>query len=163
MKKQIMFAISSESKIAAENLKKSVAWAEGEMGKLNQGLQNEKNLSAGARAALQKNINVEKAAAINLIGNAVAAQNKAMLAYKNEMCNELGSQDIKDCPKSTRGNINKRLDGEAERMFANAKQVKAEMKAQTAAINSSLDAARKAAQAELAATSAASVQRYDAV
>merc|ERR1711935_469262 len=163
MKKQLMFAIDTEAKLAAENLKKAVAWSEGEFSKLNTNLANEKTLSGAGRANLKRSIDTEKKVAVDLLNNAVAAQNKALLAYKNEMCNELGSADIKGCPKESRGSINKRLDGEAKRMEANAKQVKAEMKAQTAAINESLENARKAAQAELAATSVSSVKRYNAV
>jgi len=163
MKKQLMFAIDSEAKLAAENLKKAVAWSEGEFSKLNTNLANEKKLSGAGRANLKRSIDTEKNVAVELLNNAVSAQNKALLAYKNEMCNELGSADIKGCPKESRGSINKRLDGEAKRMEANAKQVKAEMKAQTAAINESLEKAREAAQAELAATSASSVKRYNAV
>merc|ERR1711871_1269885 len=163
MKKELMFAIDSEAKLAAENLKKAVQWAEGEFSKLHSNLEKEKNLSAAGRAKLKGTIDAEKKYAVDLLDNAVAAQNKALLSYKNEMCNNLGSEDIKDCPKSTRGKMNKRLDKEAARMAANAKMVQAQMKAQTAAINTSLENARKAAQAELAATSAASVARYNAV
>merc|ERR1711935_957385 len=163
MKKQLMFAIDTEAKLAAENLKKAVAWSEGEFSKLYTNLASEKTLSSAGRANLKRSIDTEKKAAIELLDNAVAAQNKALLAYKNEMCNELGSADIQDCPKESRGSINKRLDGEAKRMEANAKQVKAEMKAQTAAITAALESARKAAQAELAATSVSSVARYNSV
>jgi hypothetical protein len=163
MKKELMFAIDSEAKLAAQNLKKAVQWAEGEFSKLHTNLASEKKLSAAGRANLKAKVDAEKKHAVALLDNAVAAQNKALLSYKNEMCNELGSEDIKDCPKSTRGKMNKRLDMEAARMIANAKMVQGQMKAQTAAINSSLEAARKNAQAELAATSAAAVKRYNSV
>merc|ERR1711871_1805088 len=163
MKKELMFAIDSEAKLAAENLKKAVQWAEGEFSKLHANLAKEKKLSAAGRANLKAKVDAEKKHAVALLDNAVAAQNKALLSYKNEMCNNLGSEDVKDCPKETRGKLNKRLDAEAARMIANAKMVQAQMKAQTAQINTSLENARKAAQAELAATSAASVARYNAV
>jgi len=163
MKKQLMFAIDSEAKLAAQNLKKAVAWSEGEFSKMHNNLASEKKLSTTGRASLKASVIAEKKIAVSLLDNAVAAQAKAMLAYKNEMCNNLGSEDIKDCPKATRGKMNKRLDGEAARMMANAKMVQQEMKTQTAAINNSLEKARKAAQAELAATSASSVKRYNAV
>merc|ERR1711871_253006 len=133
MKKELMFAIDSEAKLAAENLKKAVQWAEGEFSKLHSNLKKEKELSAAGRANLKSKIVAEKKHAVDLLDNAVAAQNKALLSYKNEMCNNLGSEDIKDCPKETRGKMNKRLDKEAARMEANAKMVQAQMKAQTAA------------------------------
>jgi hypothetical protein len=163
MKKELMFAIDSEAKLAAQNLKKAVQWAEGEFSQLHSNLKKEEKLSAAGRANLKSSIDAEKKHAVALLDNAVAAQNKALLSYKNVMCNEVGSEDIKDCPKSTRGKMNKRLDMEAARMIANAKMVQGQMKAQTAAINSSLEAARKNAQAELAATSASAVKRYNSV
>merc|ERR1711871_532865 len=163
MKKELMFAIDSESKLAAENLKKAVQWAEGEFSKLHANLAKEKKLSAAGRANLKAKVDAEKKHAVALLDNAVAAQNKALLSYKNEMCNNLGSEDIKDCPKETRGKMNKRLDKEAARMEANAKMVQAQMKAQTDAINTSLEAAKKAAQSQLEATSAAAVARYNSV
>merc|ERR1711966_238272 len=163
MKKELMFAIDSEAKLAAENLKKAVQWAEGEFSKLHSNLASEKKLSEAGRIKLKGSIDAEKAHAVALLDNAVAAQNKALLSYKNEMCNNLGSEDIKDCPKSTRGKMNKRLDREAARMKANAIMVQAQMKAQTAKINASLEGARKSAQAQLAAAGAASLKRYNSV
>merc|ERR1712070_1320287 len=158
-----MFAIDSEAKLAAENLKKAVQWAEGEFSKLHSNLASEKKLSEAGRANLKAKVDAEKKHAIALLDNAVAAQNKALLSYKNEMCNELGSEDIKDCPKSTRGKMNKRLDMEAARMIANAKMVQGQMKTQATKIKMKLEAARKAAQTDLAAAGAASVKRYNAV
>jgi hypothetical protein len=163
MKKELLFAIRTESDLAAKNLKDSVAWAEGEFSKLHANLAAEKKTSAAERANLKRTMEADKKKANDLLNNAVAAQNKALLSFKNEMCNELGSEDIKGCPKSTRGKLNKRLDAEAARMKANAKKVQAEMKAQAEQIETSLEDARKAAQAELAATSAASVKRYNDV
>merc|ERR1711871_1563405 len=127
MKKEILYAVDSEAKLAKENLKKVVE-----------------------RAALAASIAKEKKHAIGQINNAVAAQNKALLALTQET-----QQQIKK--------TNKNLAAAADQMIKNAKKVRAEMKANTAAINSSLEAARKSAAAELAAVSAASAARYNAV
>merc|ERR1711871_1734422 len=150
MKKEILYAVDSEAKLAKENLKKVVEWAEGEFSKLNTGLKAEKTKSEGERAALAASIAKEKKHAIGQINNAVAAQNKALLALTQET-----QQQIKK--------TNKNLAAAADQMIKNAKKVRAEMKANTAAINSSLEAARKSAAAELAAVSAASAARYNAV
>merc|ERR1719305_287014 len=88
--------------------------------------------------------------AVGQLDNAVAAQNKALLALTQETNHEI---------KKT----NKRLAAHADRMIKNAAKVKAEMKANTAAIVSSLEAARKSAASELASVSAASVARYNEV
>jgi hypothetical protein len=150
MKKEILYAVESESKLAKENLKKVVEWAEGEFSKLNAGLKAEKTKSEGERAALAANIAKEKKHAIGQINNAVAAQNKALLAL---------TQETEQAIKKT----NHELAAQANIMIKNAEKVRAEMKANTAAINSSLEAARKSAAAELAAVSAASAARYNAV
>jgi tetrahydromethanopterin S-methyltransferase subunit G len=163
MKRELMFAIKSEATLAKSNLNKAVAWATGEFTKLHNALAAEKKKSKKGNKALKKYADFEKKKAVSILNNAVMAQNKALLSYKNEMCNEVGSADIKDCPKSTRGKMNKRLDMEAARMIANAKMVQGQMKTQATKIKMKLEAARKAAQTELAAAGAASVKRYNAV
>merc|ERR1711998_239386 len=135
MKKQIQYAIKSESELAKQNLKKTVEWAEGEFSKLNANLKAEANKSEGERAALAAKVAADKKHAVEQIDNAVATQNKALLALQQEMHHEV---------KKTN-------------------KVRAEMKANTAAIQASLDAARKSAAAELAAVSAASAARYNEV
>merc|ERR1719446_432982 len=150
MKKEILYAITSESKLAKENLKKVVEWAEGEFSKLNTGLKTEEKKSEGERAALAAKIAKEKQHATDQINNAVAAQNKALLAL---------TQETNKAIKKT----NKSLTAHADLMMKNAKKVRAEMKANTEAINASLEAARKAAAAQLAAVSAASAARYNQV
>merc|ERR1711988_1964636 len=120
------------------------------MGKLNTNLAHEEKVSAGERAALSAKIAKEKKHATDQINNAVAAQNKALLAL---------TQETNKAIKKT----NKSLTAHADLMMKNAKKVRAEMKANTEAINASLEAARKSAAAELAAVSAASAARYNAV
>merc|ERR1711988_1291462 len=120
------------------------------MGKLNTNLKAEEKKSEGERASLAATIAKEKKHAVDQINNAVAAQNKALLALTQETNKEI---------KKT----NKELAAQADIMIKNAEKVRAEMKANTAAINSSLEAARKSAAAELAAVSAVSAARYNAV
>merc|ERR1719331_493717 len=150
MKKEILYAIKSEATLAKENLKKTVAWAEGEFSKLNNDLKAEANKSEGERAALAAKIAKEREHAVGQLDNAVAAQNKALLALTQETQHEI---------KKT----NKRLSAHADKMISNAEKVRAEMKANTAAIAASLEAARKSAAAELASVSAASAARYNQV
>merc|ERR1719399_2317396 len=72
LKKVVEWAEGEFSKLAKENLKKVVEWAEGEFSKLNTGLKAEKSKSAAERAALSAAIAKEKAHAIGQINNAVA-------------------------------------------------------------------------------------------
>merc|ERR1719486_940449 len=137
MKKEILYAIKSEAELAKQNLKKMVAWSEGEFTKLNNALKAEEGKSEGERAALAAKMARDKEHATEQLDNAVAAQSKALLAMTQETNHEI---------KKT----NKRLAAHADRMIKNAAKVKAEMKANTAAIVSSLEAARKSADESLA-------------
>jgi hypothetical protein len=150
MKKEIQFAIKSAATLAKQNLKKVVAWSEGEFTKLNNNLQAEKNKSEGERAALAAKIETERKHAVGQIKNAVAAQEAALLALKEENRAKI---------KKT----NKDLTAHADQMIANAEIVRKQMAANTAAITGSLEAARKAADTQLAAVNAGSVARYNAV
>merc|ERR1719408_185767 len=150
MKKQIQYAIKSEAELAKQNLKKTVEWAEGEFSKLNANLAAEKAKSEGERAALAAKVAADKKHAISQLDNAVATQNKALLALTQEMNHEI---------KKT----NKSIEAAANQMIKNAEKVRADMKSNSAAIDASLESARKSAAAELAAVSAASAARYNEV
>merc|ERR1711959_450905 len=150
MKEEIQFALTSAAKFAKEDLKKAIAWSEGEFSKLNANLASEKKLSEGERAKMTETVAADKANIIAHVNDAVAAQNAALLALKQETNHEI---------KKT----NKALDAQAEIMIANAESVREEMKANTAAIVASLEAARKAADEQLANVNAASEARYNEV
>merc|ERR1719353_815087 len=148
MKAEILFAVKSAAAIAKDNLKKTVAWSEGEFSKLNANLASEKKLSEGERAKMTETVAADKANIIAHVNDAVAAQNAALLALKQETNHEI---------KKT----NKALDAQAEIMISNAKSVREEMKANTAAIVASLEAARKAADEQLASVNTASEGGHD--
>merc|ERR1719331_1755621 len=150
MKAEILFAVKSAAAIAKDNLKKTVEWAEGEFAKLNQNLQNEAKLSAGERAAMAETVAKDKAHAQAQIENAVAAQNKALSAL---------TQETESSIKKT----NKALTAQVDIMMKNNDKVRDEMKANTAALVASLEAARKSADEQLASVNAASAARYDEV
>merc|ERR1719353_942663 len=148
MKEEINFALTSAAKVAKDNLKKTIAWSEGEFSKLNANLQHEKELSEGERAKMTATVAADKANIIAHVNDAVAAQNAALLALKQETNHEI---------KKT----NKALDAQAEIMISNAESVREEMKANTAAIVASLEAARKAADEQLASVNTASEGGHD--
>merc|ERR1719353_1959266 len=150
MKEEIQFALTSAAKFAKEDLKKAIAWSEGEFSKLNANLASEKKLSEGERAKMTETVAADKANIIAHVNDAVAAQNAALLALKQETNHEI---------KKT----NKALDAQVEIMISNAESVREEMKANTAAIVASLEAARKAADEQLASVNTASEARYNEV
>merc|ERR1711871_101326 len=150
MKEEIQFALTSAAKFAKEDPKKAIAWSEGEFSKLNASLAAEKKLSEGERAKMTETVAADKANIIAHVNDAVAAQYAALLALKQETNREI---------KKT----NKALDAHAEIMISNAKAVREEMKANTAAIVASLEAARKAADEQLASVNTASEARYNEV
>merc|ERR1712139_603438 len=118
MKAEIMESLKEEAKLAKSNLKKVIAWSEGEFTQLHNGLAAEAKKSAGERAALKAKIVANKKMITGQINNAVAAQAASLEALTNN---------------------------------------------NPAAIKTSLEAARKAADTQLGAVSAASVSRYNAV
>merc|ERR1712159_751847 len=134
MKAEILFAIKSAAALA----------------KHNQNLQNEAKLSAGERAAMAETVAKDKAHAQAQIENAVAAQNKALSAL---------TQETESSIKKT----NKALTAQVDIMIKNNDKVRDEMKANTAALVASLEAARKSADEQLASVNAASAARYDEV
>merc|ERR1711998_298212 len=73
MKAEILFAIKSAASIAKDNLKKTVAWSEGEFSKLNSNLASEKKLSEGERAKMTEQVAADKANIIAHVNDAVAA------------------------------------------------------------------------------------------
>merc|ERR1712159_507238 len=150
MKKQTLAAVDDAAKLAAKNLKDAVAWSEGELSALNAKLLAEEKKGGAERAAMKSQIAADKAHAMQQIANAVAAQEAALLAQKEETAKEI---------KKTNAN----LAAAAAEMEANAAAVKAQMATNAAAIKASLDKAREAARAQLAAVSEASAERYDAV
>merc|ERR1719478_95649 len=142
MKKQTLAAVDDAAKLAAKNLKDAVAWSEGELSALNAKLLAEEKKGGAERAAMKSQIAADKAHAMQQIANAVAAQEAALLAQKEETAKEI---------KKTNTNL------------AAAAAEKAQMATNSAAIKASLDKAREAARAQLAAVSEASAERYDAV
>merc|ERR1719231_1290841 len=181
MKKEIIFAIKSAEQLANKNLENAITWAEGEFTKLHTNLDAEEEKGDAARAAFKATIDENKANAMATLNDAIMNQNKALLAYRNEMCAEAGvmggvlkigkggkmeteASADSECPgHEGKGRLNKKLASHYDTMMANAKSVAEEMKNNVALIEASLDNAREAADTELAKADAASLQRYDEV
>merc|ERR1712054_739550 len=181
MKKEIIFAIKSAEELAKKNLENAITWAEGEFTKLHTNLDAEEAKGDAARAAFKEQIDANKADAVATLNDAIMNQNKALLAYRNEMCAEAGvmggvlkigkggkmetqASADSECPgHEGKGRLNKKLASEYDTMMANAKAVGEEMKNNVALIEASLDNAREAANAELKNADAASLARYNEV
>merc|ERR1712036_92255 len=89
MKKQTLAAVDDAAKLAAKNLKDAVAWSEGELSALNARLLAEEKKGGAERAAMKSQIAADKAHAMQQIANAVAAQEAALLAQKEETAKEI--------------------------------------------------------------------------
>merc|ERR1719506_1223855 len=181
MKKEILFAIKSAEVLAKKNLENAITWAEGEFTKLHTDLDAEEAKGDAARAAFKTQVDANKATAMATLNDAIMNQNKALLAYRNEMCAEAGvtggvlkigkggkmetqASADSECPgHEGKGRLNKKLSSEYDTMMANAKAVGEEMKNNVALIEASLDNAREAANAELKNADAASLARYNEV
>merc|ERR1711988_632331 len=149
MRKEIIYAVKSAAAEAKKNLKSAVQWANGRFAALNTLLASNSKKSKAARAKLGASINKEQARATQVIKNAVAAQNRALLALKSETAKKIKKSNLK-------------ISSYAAQMAANAKAVAAQMKSDVAALQSRISATKRSAGAHLAAANAASVARYTA-
>merc|ERR1712093_472601 len=149
LKKEVLFAVKAAAKKAKANLKKSVQWANGRFAALNTVLARNNRKSAASRSRLNRQINREQRRASRAIRNAVASQNRALLALKAETNKKLKK-------------ANNKLTSHANQMAKNARAVAAQMKSDVATLQSRIAAARRSAQSHLASADAASVRRYTA-
>merc|ERR1711871_1143119 len=164
---ELILAIKSAEELAKKNLENAITWAEGEFTKLHTNLDAEEAKGADARGAMKASIDADKANAMATLNDAIMNQNKALLAYRNEMCAEAGvmggvlkigeggkletqASADSECPgHEGKGRLNNELASHYDTMMANAKAVAEEMKDNVALIESSLDNAREAADTEL--------------
>merc|ERR1711959_491106 len=149
MRKEIIYAVKSAAADAKSNLKKAVQWANGRFAALNTLLARNSKKGKAARAKLGASIDHEQKRAKAVIANAVAAQNRALLALKSETCKKI---------KKT----NRRISSYADQMAKNAKAVAAQMASDVATLQARISAAKRSAAALLAAADAGSVRRYTA-
>merc|ERR1711881_795118 len=147
MRKEIIYAVKSAAAEAKSNLKASVQWSNGRFAALNTLLSSNAKASAAARGKLSAQVAAEKARATAVIGNAVAAQNRALIALKSETCKKIKKS-------------NRRITSYAGQMAANARAVAAQMKSDVSTLQARISAAKRSAAAHLAAADAASVRRY---
>merc|ERR1711998_634488 len=89
MRKEIIYAVKSAAATAKKNLKASVQWANGRFAALNTLLSSNGKKNKAARAKLGASINKEQSRATQVIKNAVAAQNRALLALKSETAKKI--------------------------------------------------------------------------
>merc|ERR1712057_22046 len=137
LKKEVLYAVRAAAKDAKKNLKKSVQWANGRFAALNTVLSRNNRKSAASRARLNRQINREQRRASYAIRNAVANQNRALLALKTETSKRLKKS-------------NNKLSSHADQMAKNARSVAAQMKSDVATLEARIAAARRSAQSHLA-------------
>jgi len=149
MRKEIIYAVKGAAADAKSNLKKAVQWANGRFAALNTLHARNAKKGKAARAKLGASIAHEQKRAKAVIANAVAAQNRALLALRSETAKKI---------KKT----NRRISSYADQMAKNAKAVAAQMASDVATLQARISAAKRSAAAHLAAADAASVRRYTA-
>merc|ERR1712054_317574 len=149
MRKEIIYAVKSAAAEAKKNLKAVVPWSNGRFAALSSLLASNAKKSAAARAKLSAQVNKEQARATRVIANAVAAQNRALIALKSETAKKIKKS-------------NRRITSYAAQMAANARAVAAQMKSDVSALQARIAAAKRSASAHLAGANAASIARYTA-
>jgi hypothetical protein len=147
MRKEIIAALTTAKAAAKAGLQRAAKYTTARFTELFKIQAAASKKSAGARAKLSASINAEKARAVKAIKDAVATQNRASLAYQNEMGKKI---------KAT----NKHIAAAARTLDANAKAVATQMKADVGALRAKLAAAKKAAMASVGGFNAKSIARY---
>merc|ERR1711975_46371 len=132
MRKEIIYAVKSAAAEAKSNLKKAVQWANGRFAALNTPLASNSKKNAAARGKLKGQIAKEQARATRVIANAVAAQNRALIALKSETAKKIKKS-------------NRRITSYAAQMAANARAVAAQMKSDVSALQARIAAAKRSA------------------
>merc|ERR1712054_339308 len=89
MRKEVLYAIKSAAAVAKADLKKKVAWAEAQFANLHKNLNAENKKGAAARAALGARVARDKKHIIDQLGDAVATQQRALLALKTETAKKI--------------------------------------------------------------------------
>merc|ERR1711881_248935 len=115
MRKEIIYAVKSAAAEAKSNLKASAQWSNRRFPALNTLLASNSKHAKAARAKLGASISHEQKRAKAVIANAVAAQNRALIALKSETCKKIKKS-------------NRRITSYAGQMAANARAVAAQMK-----------------------------------
>merc|ERR1711871_1119654 len=146
MKREILFAVREAAAEAKKNLGDAVKWSNGEFKKLDKRLAKEKSTSAAGRKALKADIAKDKKEISRAIKDAVANQNKALLALKT-----VTQKKIKK--------TNRRVDAYGEQVKRHAKAVSAQMKANAKTLTGKLNAAKKKAKSQLTKANKDSIKR----
>jgi hypothetical protein len=146
MKREILYAVREAAAEAKKNLGQAVKWANGEFKKLDGRLAKEKSTSAAGRKALKDDIAKDKKEVSRAIKDAVANQNKALLALKT-----VTEKKIKK--------TNRRVDAYGAQIKKHATEVSAQMKSNAKTLRSKLSAAKKKAKTQLTNANKASIKR----
>merc|ERR1711959_161565 len=89
MKREILYAVRSAASLAKRNLKRTVQWANKNFVKLNTRLASANASNAARRAALERSTKAEQRRAMRAVKDAVANQNRALLALKTETAKKI--------------------------------------------------------------------------
>merc|ERR1711881_655745 len=149
MKREILYAVRSAASLAKKNLKKTVQWANRNFVKLNSRLSAANNANAARRAALERRTKAEQRRAMRAVKDAVANQNRALLALKTETAKKISK-------------TNRSVDAYAAQLRKNTKKVNAQMKANVKSLLNKIEAAKVAAKKGITRMNAASVSRHKA-
>merc|ERR1712096_175591 len=146
MKKEIIYAVKSAAKNAKANLQKVVNWSTARMTALKSLQSRNSKASAKARASIGRQISSAHRRATSAIKNAVAQQNRALLALKSETAKKLKktNKSIDSHAKQMAKNAAARSAATAGIAAAQAGSV-ARYSSALGAINKSLSAARRSA------------------
>jgi len=148
MKREILYSVRSAAADAKKNLADMVKWSNKQFNTLEKGFEKRAKSDKAARAGLKKKMDEEKEAAKRALIDAVANQNKALLALKTVTQKKL---------KKTNTAVN----AYGERVAKHAKEVTKQMAANLNVLEGKIKSARSSIKAKLTAANKASIARKE--
>jgi len=148
MKREILYAVRAAAADAKTNLAAAVKAANKKMNGLEKGLEKAEKESAAARKALKADIDNEKKKTARMIDDAVANQNRALLALKTVTQKKIAK-------------TNKNVHAYGERVAKHAAEVQKQIHANTAALSNKIASAAKNIKGKLTAANKASITRKE--
>jgi len=147
MKKEVLFAVREAADEAKKNLADTIKWSNAKFNALDKTLEGNAAEGKAARDAMKASVDADKKEAHKAITDAVANQNRALLALQTSTQKKID-----------KANTDVAAYGAA--MKQNAKDVAVQMASNAVALNGKLEAAKAQAKQQLSDANAASVKRH---
>jgi len=149
LRKEMVYAVKSAASVAKADLKVAVTAANKNFAALKKESAQKVAHGKASRAAVERRLKAAERKLGHSLQDAVANQNRALLAYRTETSKRIKAS-------------NKKITAASKQLEKNAAIAKAQMKSMIGSITTKIKQARKQARESLAASNAADVKRHTA-